>query len=66
MSLKEHLQFLAMLIPTMLLLVAATVSLAFPAGRVGAPEVSGADPFRSERVVMMQTEAGPVATVEVK
>jgi hypothetical protein len=31
MNLKEHLQFLAMLIPTVLLLVIAVVSLAFPA-----------------------------------
>jgi hypothetical protein len=32
MSLKEHLQFLSMMIPTLLLLVAIAVSLAFPAG----------------------------------
>jgi hypothetical protein len=31
MSVKEHLQFLAMMIPTFLLLCAVTASLAFPA-----------------------------------
>lgn len=35
MTLKEHLQFLAMMIPTLLLLVAVAATLAFPAGRVG-------------------------------
>jgi hypothetical protein len=30
MNLKEHLQFLAMMIPTFVLLVAFTISLAFP------------------------------------
>jgi hypothetical protein len=32
MSLKEHLQFLGMMIPTFLLLVAIAVSLGFPVG----------------------------------
>jgi hypothetical protein len=32
MNLKEHLQFLMMMIPTFVLLVAAAVTLAFPIG----------------------------------
>ncbi len=32
MKLREHLQFLLMMIPTVLLLIAAAVSLAAPAG----------------------------------
>ena len=40
MNLKEHLQFLAMLIPTLLLLSAAAVSLAFPSQSVGEPAVT--------------------------
>jgi len=32
MDLKEHLQFLSMMIPTLLLLVALAATLAFPAG----------------------------------
>jgi hypothetical protein len=37
MDLKEHLQFLIMLIPTLLLLVAAVVTLALPAGSAREP-----------------------------
>ena len=40
MNLKEHLQFLAMLIPTLLLLSAAAVSLAFPSPSMGEPAVT--------------------------
>lgn len=32
MNLKEHLQFLSMMIPTLLLLIALAATLAFPAG----------------------------------
>ena len=35
MRIKEHLQFLIMMIPTVLLLVAAVVTLVFPAGSAG-------------------------------
>ena len=38
-DLKEHLQFLAMLIPTLLLLSAAAVSLAFPSPSMVEPAV---------------------------
>jgi len=34
---KEYLQFLAMMIPTLLLLGAVALSLAFPGGTAGAP-----------------------------
>jgi hypothetical protein len=37
MNLKEHLQFLIMLIPTFLLLAAAVVTLALPAGSAREP-----------------------------
>jgi hypothetical protein len=66
MSLKEHLQFLAMLIPTLLLLAAATVSLTFPAGRVAAAEAGAIDLLGPEPVVMAPTEPGSIATVEAK
>ncbi len=66
MTLKEHLQFLAMLIPTLLLIVAATVSLAFPGGRVAAAEAGAVDPFDAERVVVVQTEIGPVPAAEAR
>lgn len=39
MNLKEHLQFLIMMIPTLLLLTAVAASLAFPAQSAGAPSV---------------------------
>ena len=39
MSLKEHLQFLIMMIPTLLLLAAVAASMAFPAHGEGAPPV---------------------------
>ena len=37
MNLKEHLQFLIMMIPTMLLLAAVAVTLAFPTAGIGEP-----------------------------
>jgi hypothetical protein len=37
MRIKEHLQFLVMMIPTVLLLVAAAVTLFLPAGSAGEP-----------------------------
>lgn len=37
MRLKEYLQFLAMMFPTILVLGALALSLAFPAGSAGAP-----------------------------
>ena len=37
MSLKEHLQFLAMMIPSFLLLSAAALTLAFPTRTLGEP-----------------------------
>ena len=42
MTSKEFLQFLAMMIPTLLLLAALALSLAFPAGTAGAPALEGA------------------------
>ena len=36
MNLKEHLQFIAMMIPTLLLIAALVASLAFPAQSTGA------------------------------
>ena len=37
MKLKEHFQFLIMMIPTLLVLVAAVATLVFPAGSAGEP-----------------------------
>ena len=42
MTSKEFLQFLAMMIPTLLLLAALALSLAFPSGTAGAPALEGA------------------------
>ena len=58
MSLKEHLQFLAMLIPTFLLLSAAALSLAFPSRTMGEPTAAVA--------LVQDTEIGPLGTVDVQ
>ena len=63
MNLKEHLQFLAMLLPTLLVAAALFLSLAVAArdlSRDGA-----APPAASEAVAVQQTEIGPVQTVVV-
>ena len=61
MNLKEHLQFLIMMIPTLLLLVAALASLAGPVT---------AEPQKAqqatEEVAILDTEIGPVVTVAVR
>ena len=43
MRLKEHLQFLAMMIPTFLLLSLIALTLAFPSKSMGAPLVAVAE-----------------------
>ena len=58
MSLKEHLQFLAMLIPTLLLLSAAALSLAFPSRTMGEPTTAVA--------LVQGTEIGPFDTVDAQ
>ena len=60
-NLKEHLQFLLMMIPTLLLLIAAAVTLAAPAkadqldARLGLEELA-----------VIETAIGPVQTVVVR
>ena len=56
MSLKEHLQFLAMMIPTFLLLSAAALTLAFPTPTLGEPTAPAA--------LVQDTEIGPLYTVD--
>ena len=61
MNLKEHLQFLIMMIPTVLLLVAVVISLAWPAAR----EPQNAQQA-TEEVAILDTEIGPVVTMTVR
>ena len=61
MNLKEHLQFLIMMIPTLLLLVAVVVTLAWPA----TAEPQGMEQA-TEEVAVLDTEIGPVLTVTVR
>ena len=61
MNLKEHLQFLIMMIPTLLLLVALVLSLAWPAA--GEPKNAQQ---ATEEVAILDTEIGPVLTVAVR
>ena len=58
MSIKEHLQFFAMMIPTLLLLLAAVISLAAPIPSMGASQPTGVD---STAAIVVDTEAGPHA-----
>ena len=51
MNLKEHLQFLAMMIPTLLLLAALVMSLAFPAQST---EVDSVRPAFSETIAVAE------------
>jgi len=61
MNFKEHLQFLAMMIPTLLLLVAIAVALAAPATAAQRQAVRSLD-----AVIVLDTEIGPVQTVIVR
>jgi len=61
MNLKEHLQFLIMMIPTLLLLVAAAVTLVVPASAAQEEGNPGL-----EEIAVLETEIGPVQTVVVR
>ena len=61
MNLKEHLQFLMMMIPSLLLLVAAVVTLAWPATAEPQNAEQG-----MEEIAILDTEIGPVVTVAVR
>lgn len=61
MNLKEHLQFLVMMIPTLLLLVAAVVTLAAPAKAAQEPSSLSLEEF-----VVVESEIGPIQTVVVR
>ena len=58
MSLKEHLQFLAMMIQTFLLLSAAALTFAFPTRTLGEPTAPVA--------LIQDTEIGPLGTVDMQ
>ena len=60
-NLKEHLQFLLMMIPTLLLLIAAAVTLAAPAKAAPVDTGLGLDEFAA-----IETEIGPVQTVVIR
>ena len=61
MNLKEHLQFLIMMIPTLLLLIAAVFTLAAPVK--AAQHDAG---FELVEIAIVDTEIGPVQTVVVR
>lgn len=61
MNLKEHLQFLIMMIPTLLLLIAAVITLAAPVKLAQMDVDSG-----PMEVAIVDTEIGPVETVVVR
>ncbi len=61
MNLKEHLQFLTMMIPSLLLLVAVVVTLAWPA-----KAATQHAQLVLEEVAVLDTEIGPVLTVAVR
>lgn len=69
MNLKEPLQFLAMLIPTLLLLALAAFTLAIPEGYPApdrAAPANVADSLAPERDAVVPTELGPLGTAVVK
>ena len=69
MNLKEHLQLLAMMIPTLLLLAAAAASLAFPAQSAGAPSVGpalAASLPETEAAIFQDTDIGPVSSAPAR
>lgn len=61
MNPKEHLQFLVMMIPTLLLLVAVVVTLAWPAKAKQQNAL-----LVLEEVAVLDTEIGPLLTVVVR
>jgi len=69
MSFKEHLQFLVMMIPTLLLLIAAAVTLAVP-GASGSGnwsvEPTAADSYASHELVVVDGDASLQPTVAVR
>lgn len=64
MNIKEHLQFLTMLIPTFLLLAALLFSLAAAARNLAGGAVA-AEPTVPATSAVQDTEIGPVQTVVV-
>ncbi len=58
MKTREHLQFLAMMVPTFVLLGAVAFTLAFPTSSKGEPS--------STVAVVLETEIGPLDTVVVQ
>jgi len=61
MNFREHLQFLAMMIPTFLLLIAIVVALSAPATAAQRQPVPAL-----EEVAVLETEIGAVQTVIVR
>lgn len=69
MNLKEHLQFLILMIPTLLLLIAAVLILAAPATSATletSAAMNASDPFEHREVVALDTEIGPLRTVAAR
>jgi hypothetical protein len=69
MSLKEHLQFLAMLIPTLLLLLALAVTFAYPGEARGGPlpsETVAQLPLTGGETALIGTGIGPLGNVTAR
>lgn len=69
MNLKEHVQFLILMIPTLLLLIAAVVTLAASGKSATEPPAAGqrvADAFGPKEYVQVETEIGSMHTVVVR
>lgn len=60
-NLKEHLQFLLMMIPTLLLLIAAAVTLVAPAKAAPMDAI-----LELDELAVIETEIGPVRTVGIR
>ena len=69
MNIKEHLQFFVLMIPTLLLLVAAVITLAAPTPGAGGPrafEATSTDPQARQEFPVVETEAGPPHAVAAR
>lgn len=66
MNIKEHLQFFVLMIPTLLLVIAALITLAAPMASAGSPrahEAPGAESQARHALAMIETEAAPLSAL---
>lgn len=57
MNIKEHLQFLVLMIPTLLLLIAAIITLASPPASARTYQATGSEPEARLALGVVETEA---------